>query len=114
MYQKLIIIGHIGSSELKYTSDGKPVLSFSLATSRRYKDSEETTWFRCTYWGEYAEEASRRLVKGVRVMVEGQLRPDPATGSPKVYEKRDGSWGASYEVAVETYRTLSKSEEVNA
>jgi len=114
MYQKLIIIGHIGSSDLKYTGEGKPVLSFSVATSRRYKDSEETTWFRCTYWGEYAEEASRRLAKGMRVMVEGQLRPDPATGSPKVYEKRDGSWGASYEVAVDTYRTLSKSEEVNA
>ena len=114
MYQKLIIIGHIGSSELKYTSDGKPVLSFSLATSRRYKDSEETTWFRCTYWGEYAEEASRRLAKGMRVMVEGRLMPDAETGGPRVYERKDGSTGASYEVVVETYRTLSKIEEVNA
>ena len=115
MYSKIILIGNVGSSELKYTADGKPVLTFSVATSRRRgKDDYETTWFRCTLWGDYAEEAGKRLTKGVRVMVEGQLRPDPATGSPKVYEKRDGSWGASYEVAVETYRTLSKSEEVNA
>jgi single-strand DNA-binding protein len=116
MYSKLIIIGNLGSdAEMRYTADGKPVISFSVATSRYLgNEKSETTWFRCTYWpSNFAEEAQRRLTKGTRVLVEGQIRPDSETGCPKVFQKRDGSCGASYEVAVERYRTF-KSEEVGA
>ena len=43
MYQKLIIIGNLGNDpEQRFTPDGKPVTSFSVATSRRYADKEET------------------------------------------------------------------------
>lgn len=115
MYSKLIIIGNLGSdAEMRYTADGKAVISFSMATSRYLgNEKSETTWYRYTCWpSNFAEEAQRRLTKGARVLVEGQLRPDSETGCPKVFQKRDGSYGASYDVAVERYRLIRDREEV--
>ena len=117
MYSKLIIIGNLGSDvEVRYTADGKPVISFSVATSRYLgNEKSETTWFRCSYWpANYVDDVQRRLTKGTRVLVGGQLRPDSETGCPKVFQKRDGSWGASYEVAVERYRLIRDREEAVA
>jgi single-strand DNA-binding protein len=107
MYQKIILIGNLGRDpEMRYTPDGKPVTSFSLATSRRFKGKEETTWFRVTVWGDQAETCNQYLHKGSKVLVEGRLYPD-SNGSPKVYQKKDGTWGASYEVNAQVVRFLT-------
>lgn len=57
MYQRIIIIGNIGSdAELRYLPDGTPVCTFSLADSRVVtKGKDETTWFRVTRFGKQAE-----------------------------------------------------------
>ena len=108
MYQKLIIIGNLGRDpEMRYTPDGKAVTTFSVATSRKYNEKEETTWFRVSVWGKQAESCNQHLHKGSNVLVEGRLDPDKATGAPKVFQKKDGSWGASYEVFADTVRFLS-------
>mgnify|MGYP000908851418 CR=1 FL=1 len=108
MYQKLIIIGNLGRDpEMRFTPDGKPVTSFSVATSRRYKDKDETTWFRVTVWGNQAESASQYLQKGSKVLVEGRLNPDSSTGGPRTYQRKDGSWAASFEMTAENIRFLS-------
>jgi len=108
MYQKIIIAGNLGRDpEMRYTPDGKAVTSFSMATSRKYQDKNYTTWFRCTVWGNQAEAASQYLHQGSKILVEGRLNPDPATGSPRVFQRKDGSWGASYEITVENFRFLS-------
>ena len=111
MYQKIIIIGNLGRDpEMRYTPDGKAVTSFSVATSRRYNDKEETTWFRVSVWGKQAESCNQYLTKGSKVLVEGRLRP----GTPQVFQKKDGSWGSSYEVYAETVRFLSTRGEVTS
>ena len=112
MYQKIIIIGNLGRDpEMRYTPDGSPVTSFSVATSRRYGDKDETTWFRVTVWNKQAESCNQYLHKGSKVLVEGRLRPD-TTGAPAVFQRRDGSWGSSYELTAENVRFLSpKGEE---
>lgn len=108
MYQKLIIIGNLGRDpEMRYTADGKAVTSFSVATSRKYKDQDETTWFRVTAWDKLGENANQYLRKGSKVFVEGRITPDLATGSPKMFQRNDGTWGSSYEVTAETIRFLS-------
>ena len=110
MYQKLIIIGNLGRDpEMRFTPDGKPVTSFSVATSRKYNDKEETTWFRVSVWGNQAESCNQHLHKGSKVLVEGRLDPDKATGAPKVFQKKDWSWGASYDVYADTVRFLNDS-----
>ena len=112
MYQKIIIAGNLGRDpEMRYTPDGKAVTSFSVATSRRYKDKNETTWFRCTVWGNQAETASQYLHQGSKVLIEGRLTPDQTSGSPRVFQRKDGTYGASYEITVDSFRFLSSKGE---
>jgi single-strand DNA-binding protein len=107
MYQKLIIIGNLGGNpEQRFTPDGSPVTTFSVATSRKVKDQDETTWFRVTVWNKQAESCNQYLHKGSKVLVEGRLSPG-TDGGPKVFQRKDGTWGASYEVTAETVRFLS-------
>ena len=112
MYQKIILVGNLGRDpEMRYTPDGNPVTSFSIATSRRYGDKDETTWFRVTVWGKQAESTNQYLHKGSKVLIEGRLRPD-ASGNPTVFQREDGTYGSSYEVTAEVVRFLSpRSEE---
>jgi len=108
MYQKIIIIGNLGRDpEMRYTPDGKAVTSFSVATSRRYNDKEETTWFRVSVWGKQAESCNQYLRKGSKVLVEGRLHPDANTGAPQVFQKKDGSWGSSYEISAIAVQFMS-------
>ncbi len=77
---RIIIIGNLGSEpEMRFTPNGKPVTSFSVATNRRYTTSEgerkeETEWFTIVTWGRLAEQCNQYLTKGRLVYVEGRLR----------------------------------------
>lgn len=111
MYQKLIVVGNLGRDpEMRYSTDGKPMTSFSIASTRRYGSTEETAWFRVSVWGNQAESCNQYLHKGSKVLVEGRLRPDDG-GNPKAFQRKDGSWGASYEITAESVKFLdSKSD----
>lgn len=116
MYQKIIIVGNLGNDpEMRYLPTGMAVTNFSVATSRRWKDSdgnpaEETTWFRVSVWGKQAETANQYLAKGRKVLVEGRLIPDGQTGSPRTFKRRDGTVGASFEIHAESLKFLSGRE----
>ena len=114
MYQQIIIVGNLGSDpEMRYMPDGTAVTNFSVATNRKWTDGngnpqEEVTWFRVSVWGRQAETTNQYLAKGSKVLVEGQLRPDPATGGPRIWTRSsDGTVGASYEIKADTVRFLS-------
>lgn len=113
MYQQLIIVGNLGKDpEMRYTPSGTPVTSLSVATNRKYTGSDgqvvkETTWFRVSVFGKSAETAAQYLKKGSPVLVEGRLTPDKASGGPRVFQRPDGSSGATYEVSANTVRFLS-------
>lgn len=75
-----MIIGNIGRDpELRYTPSGKPVTSFSLASSRSWiapdgERREETEWFNVVAWGNLAEICNQKLTKSQQVYVEGRLQ----------------------------------------
>jgi len=77
---KIILIGNLGRDpELRYTPSGKPIASFSLATSRTWvtpegEKKDATEWFNVVAWGNLAEICSRRLKKGSKVYIEGHLQ----------------------------------------
>ena len=77
MYQKVIIVGHLGGDpEMRYTPSVKPVTNFSVATSRKWtgadgEQREDTTWFKVAAWGKLAEVCNQYLAKGRQVLVEG-------------------------------------------
>ncbi len=113
MYHKLIIVGNLGRDpEMRYTPDGTPVTTMNVATSRKWNNpdgsqGEETIWFRVTVWRRQAENVAQYLKKGSKVLVEGRLQPDKATGGPRIWTRQDGTPGASFEVTADAVRFLS-------
>jgi single-strand DNA-binding protein len=114
MYQEITLIGNLGrEAELRYIPSGSAVCDFSLAVNREYKNSageqiKETAWFRVSVWGKYAEAINPYLTKGKQVLVVGRLRPDKDSGGPRVYQKQDGTWAASFEVTANEIKLLGK------
>ena len=96
-FNKITLVGNLGRDpELRYTPQGTPVCTFSMATNERRKDrngemQDQTTWFRVTLWNRQAETASQYLQKGRPVYIEGRLRVEE-------YTDRDGKQRYSLEV----------------
>jgi len=116
MYQEITLLGNLGSEpELRKTKTGKECCTFSLATSSNYKRNDEwikeTTWWRITIWSDDAKRTSDKLHKGSKCLVVGRLSPDPETGNPKLWEKKDGTFGTSYEVTASTVRFLDSKQQ---
>jgi len=76
------LIGRLGKDpEVRSTSKGKKVCTFSIAVSRRWKssageDKEATDWFNVEAWGRLGEICKQYLHKGRLVFLEGQVRTD--------------------------------------
>jgi single-strand DNA-binding protein len=75
-----MIIGHLGRDpEMRYTPSGRPVTTFSVATSRSWNTADgerrsETEWFNVVAWGSLAEICKQYLTKGQQVYIEGRLQ----------------------------------------
>jgi single-strand DNA-binding protein len=76
---KVQIIGNLGRDpEMRYTPNGKPVTSFTVAVSRSWlkpegERVEKTEWFNVVAWERLAEICNQYLTKGSAVYVEGRL-----------------------------------------
>jgi single-strand DNA-binding protein len=79
-FNKIIVVGNLGRDpELRYTPQGTPVCSFTIASNEKRKDrsgetQDMTTWFKVSVWGRQGETASQYLSKGRQCYVEGRLR----------------------------------------
>jgi single-strand DNA-binding protein len=117
MYQQIVLIGRLGGDpELRYTDSGMAVCTFSMATDevRKVKDESKkvATWWRITAWGKTGENVNQYLHKGSLALVTGRIRADETTGGPRMYQRDDGSWAASYEMTANEVKFLdSKSSE---
>lgn len=73
---KSIYGGFVGNT--RFNNSGEtPVLNFSLAVDKSYKDSngkkvEKTKWVNCSLWGKRAESLNEYIRKGVFLVVEGE------------------------------------------
>lgn len=77
---KVMLIGNIGKDpDIKTLQSGKKVVSFSLATSKRYRDNngeqkEETQWHNIVLWGKIAETFENLGIgKGTQLYIEGEI-----------------------------------------
>jgi len=81
-YNHCALAGHLGKEpELRYTSNGNPVVQFSIAINRRWKGKdgekkEETSWIDAEVWGSSAENFSKYCRKGTNVFIDGELKQD--------------------------------------
>ena len=80
MVNKVILVGNLGRDpERRSTPSGQQVATFSVATSRRWRDrdgnrQEQTEWHNVVVWGRQAEVAGEYLKKGRQVFIEGRLQ----------------------------------------
>lgn len=78
----IVIVGNLTDDpEMRFTSTGAAVASFTVAVNRRVRDQASGEWkdgdasfFRCNVWRQQAENVTDSLHKGTRVIVNGQLR----------------------------------------
>lgn len=89
-------------AEIRFTSSGAPVASFTVAHTPRtfdraaneWKDGE-TMFLTCSAWRQLAENVAETLsAKGMRVIVQGRLKQ-------RSYETKEGERRTVYEVDVE-------------
>lgn len=81
----LTVVGNLtGDPELRFTPNGQAVVNFNLAQTPRkfdnqtkqWKDASDTNYYRCTAWGEKAENIAASLTKGTRTIVIGRLKTE--------------------------------------
>jgi single-strand DNA-binding protein len=132
MFQRVTLIGNVGRDpEMRYTQDGTPVTSFSVATSKRiskernpncpngWKESyngknwEVTTWWRVTAWRFLAETVNQYVTKGMTVFVEGEVQGETVDGTlnPRVWTGNDGVAKASWELTARDVKFMSRGGE---
>lgn len=94
---KVLIIGRLGRDpEMRYTPSGRPVTTFTVASSRTWNTSEggrrtETEWFNVVAWSNLAEICKQYLSKGSLVYIEGRLQT-------RHWEDQDGNKRSSTEI----------------
>ena len=109
MYNRIMAIGNLGRDpEMRYTAQGVPVTTFSIATNRVYTDAagqrqEETQWFTVVTWRQLAEQCNQYLVKGRRAFVEGRLHS-------RTWEGNDGRPHFVVEIIADQVRFLDRPE----
>ena len=104
---KLTIIGNLTRDpELRVTSQGISVCSFTVAVNRRNakEGQPEADFFRVTAWRQLGENCGKFLAKGRKVAVIGPV-------SVSTYQANDGSTRAQMEVTADDVEFLSPKEQ---
>ncbi len=79
---KVILVGNLGADPvLRFTPNGSPVTTISVATNFTYKDNnggiqKGVDWHRVEVWGKQAEALAQYMAKGRQVYVEGRSKTD--------------------------------------
>lgn len=68
------VCGNVGNAELRYSQNGNPVLSASIADHRwNFKEEkEETYWIRAVWFGERAEKLANTITKAKILSITGR------------------------------------------
>lgn len=101
-------VGTFGADPvMRYLDDEKatPVCNANLACNEVWKDAngetqKKVTWIRCTWWGKQAEVINQYCRKGMSIQIEKATFVSTDKGYPRLFQRDDGTYGASYEVKV--------------
>lgn len=98
-YNRVILAGRLTRQpELKYTTSGTSVASFTLAINRKF-NREETDFIDCVVWRQQAEYVANYGDKGRLILVEGRLQT-------RSYETQDGQKRKVTEVVADDVKFL--------
>src|SRR5437588_6054322 len=98
-YNYCLFVGNAGRApEIRTTSDGMQLASFSLAVSTWSREAEgkgEPIWLRIVAFGKLAETVEKFVKKGSQVLVAGRL-------SIREYTTKDGKERTSVEIIAQS------------
>ena len=103
---KVILLGNLGRDpEIRTMQSGKKMASFSIATSKRWKDKntqeqkENTSWHNIVVFNEGLVDVIEKYVKkGSKIYVEGEL-------STRKYQDKEGNDRYTTEVVLQGYNS---------
>lgn len=98
------VVGNLGGDAVQKQVGESTVVEFSIASTHKVKGEKETTWVRCSYWGNAAEAVAQYLTRGQTVAVSGDLKL-------REYTTKDGKSGASIEMRVDKLQLCGKRED---
>lgn len=109
MMNHVQLIGRLTKDpELRYTSQGVGVASFTLAVQRNYSDNDgerQTDFIQCISWRKLAETIANHLVKGSLIACEGRIQT-------RNYENQQGQRVYVTEVVVNEVQFLETKEQM--
>ena len=101
---KAILVGHVGKDpEIRSTSSGDTVASFSLATNSGYGEKKTTDWHNVTVFGKPADFVRNYVKKGAQLYVEGPIRT-------RSYDDKSGNKKYITEIKAYTVQALGQKE----
>ena len=105
---KVILIGRVTKDiELKTTTSGKSVATFTLAVNRDYKNADgnyDADFINCVAYEQRAETISKYVRKGDKFGVIGKI-------NTRTYDRQDGSKAYITEVIVESFEFLESKKD---
>jgi single-strand DNA-binding protein len=105
---KVVLIGRLSKDvELRTTTSGKSVATFTLAVNRDYKNAEgkyDADFITCVAFEQRAETISKFVSKGDRLGVSGKI-------NTRNYEKSDGSKAYVTEIVVDGFEFLESKKD---
>lgn len=108
-FSKAIITGNVvRAPELRATSGGTQVCSFSVAVNYNYvqngEKKEQVSYINCSAWGKAGEVIAQYAKKGTGILVSGRL-------SQRAFEDKTGAKRSATEIVVEDFNFLGGASE---
>lgn len=103
---RVILTGNLGADpDVRYTQSQTAVVSFTMATTEKYKDAdgktqERTEWHKLVAFGKVAEYCGNYLAKGSKVFVEGRMQT-------RKWQDKDGNDRYTTEIIVDSLENLT-------
>lgn len=99
---KVMLIGNVGKDpEVRDFEGGMRRATFTLATSERFRDRENTEWHNIVAWRQLAELAEKYIHKGSQIYVEGRI-------TSRSWDGNDGAKHYVTEIIANTIQLLDR------
>ncbi len=107
-FNRVVLAGNLTRDpELRFTQEGVPVCSFSIAVNRIGSKSEAVDYFNVSCWRELGETVANYKKKGDPILVEGRLQY-------RTWQAPDGTKRSAVEVVADRVQFLSRAQNPQA
>jgi len=103
MINKITLLGRVGKDPETRQAGENKVTNFTLATTEKYKDKEDTQWHNIVIWGALSDIAEKYVKKGDLLYVEGK-------STNRSWEDKDGNKRYTTEVVVRELKLMPKGQ----